>query len=300
MHDSQTFTCIIVDDEKTARYGLRSYVNKTPLLQCVDEFPTTSHLETYLLHNPAPDIIFMDIRMPGQSGLDYIASKTINSAIIIVTAYEQYALKGFDLNVCDYLLKPVSYQRFKRAVDKATKYISYLRGLVTDTTPSIFIRADRMIHQVNLSDIIYLKALENYVQIYLNPISLNRHPATQANTSFIPTPYKTEFTQPHAAKAKADTIPSHTSDINTTDTNVTNRTIGNVGNVGTPITTRTSLKALLSQLPSEEFIQIHKSYAINTKHIRTITTTTVTMSNHHEIPLSKNYRDPLLNSLSTP
>lgn len=299
MNDSQTFTCIIVDDEKTARYGLRSYVNKTPLLQCVEEFPTTSYLETYLLHNPAPDIIFMDIRMPGQSGLDYIASKTINSAIIIVTAYEQYALKGFDLNVCDYLLKPVSYQRFKRAVDKATKYISYLRGLATDTPPSIFIRADRMIHQVNLSDIIYLKAMENYVQIYLNSLSLNRHPNTQANTPFIPTPCKTKITQPHTANATADTTPSHTY-----DTNGTNRIIGNVSNGGntinsaTPITTRTTLKAILSYLPSEEFIQIHKSYVINTRHIRTITPTAVTMSNHHEIPLSKNYRNPLLNSLT--
>ncbi|MDE6769614.1 MAG: response regulator, partial [Muribaculaceae bacterium] len=204
MSQTPPLTCIIVDDESTARYGLRSYVNKTPNLICVEDFPGIPYLETYLRHNPAPDILFMDIRMPGQSGLDYIATKTVNSAIIIVTAYEQYALKGFDLNVCDYLLKPVPYQRFKRAVEKAAQYISYLKraltdsemtaidskGLLTDlkgtpvlkdlptdlkgtytlkSTPTdgfIFIRADRIIHQVRLNDIIYLKALENYVQIY--------------------------------------------------------------------------------------------------------------------------------------
>ena len=266
-------TCIIVDDEQTARYGLRSYVNKTPNLICVEEFPGVGYLEAYLRHNAAPDILFMDIRMPGQSGLDYIATKTVNSAIIIVTAYEQYALKGFELSVCDYLLKPVPYQRFKRAVEKATQYLSYLKGARTDDF--IFIRADRIIHQIKLNDIIYLKALENYVQIY--------------TTSKYTTPFGTNLTS---------STPNPTPG--------TNRIITTSGNFATSyansshITTRTTLKALLSQLPSGQFIQIHKSYAINLRHIRSITNTTLIMLNTHELPLSKNFRTPLLQAISTP
>lgn len=261
MIQNAPLTCIIVDDEQTARYGLRSYVNKTPNLICIEEFSGISCLEEYLRHNLAPDILFMDIRMPGKSGLDYIATKTVDSAIIIVTAYEQYALKGFDLNVCDYLLKPVPYQRFKRAVDKATQYLSYLRGRSNDlkgrsTDDSIFIRADRIIHQVRLNDIIYLKALENYVQIY----TTTKY-TTFGNNLTLPSPNRV----------------------------ITNSQI---------ITTRTTLKALLSQLPAEQFIQIHKSYAVNLRHIRAISNTTLIMVNTYELPLSKNFRFPLLQAIS--
>lgn len=154
---------VIVDDEPTARYGLRSYVNKIPSLKCIGEFQDVPSLERYMNHNPSPDIIFIDILMPEMSGLDFIATKTVDSAFIIVSAFEQYALKGFELNVCDYLLKPVSFKRFVQAVDKTTKYMYYRKGLIDGDF--IFIRADRMIHRVRLSDIEYIESLENYVKI---------------------------------------------------------------------------------------------------------------------------------------
>lgn len=156
-------TAIIVDDEPTARYGLRSYINKTHSLKCVGEFSDVGSLEAYLNLNVAPDIIFLDIQMPEVSGIDFLESKAIDSTFIIVTAYEEYALKGFDLNVCDYLLKPVSYKRFMQAVDKASEHVYYRHGLVEDNF--VFLRADRMIHRVAISDIEYLESMENYVNV---------------------------------------------------------------------------------------------------------------------------------------
>ena len=156
-------TAAIVDDEPTARYGIRSYINKTPSLKCVGEFQDVISLERYLHNNSAPDIIFMDIQMPEVSGLDFIASKSVDSAVIIVTAYEQYAIKGFELNVCDYLLKPVSYSRFQQAIDKTSKYLYFKKGLIEEEY--IFLRADRMIHRVRISDIEYAESMENYVKV---------------------------------------------------------------------------------------------------------------------------------------
>lgn len=156
-------TAVIVDDEPTARYGIRSYINKTSSLRYVGEFQDVMSLERYLHDNPAPDIFFMDIRMPEMSGLDFIASKTLDSAVIIVTAYEQFALKGFELNVCDYLLKPVSYGRFMQAVDKTSKYVYFRKGLIDEDF--IFLRADRMLYRIRISEIEYVESMENYVKV---------------------------------------------------------------------------------------------------------------------------------------
>lgn len=156
-------TAAIVDDEPTARYGIRSYINKTTCLRYVGEFQDIMSLERYLHDNPTPDIIFMDIRMPEVSGLDFISSKTVDSAIIIVTAYEQYALRGFELNVCDYLLKPVTFSRFTQAVDKTSKYVYFRKGLIDEEF--IFIRADRMIYRIRISEIEYVESIENYVKV---------------------------------------------------------------------------------------------------------------------------------------
>ena len=156
-------TAIIVDDEPTARYGLRSYINKIPSLRCVGEFPDVMSLERYLRDNTAPDIIFMDIQMPEISGIDFIASSILDSAIVLVTAYEQYAIQGFDLNVCDYLLKPVSFKRFFQAVDKASKYAYYKKGQIDEDF--IFLRADRMLWRVRISEIEYVESMENYVKV---------------------------------------------------------------------------------------------------------------------------------------
>ena len=159
-------TAVIVDDEPIARYGLRSYINKISSLRCVGEFKDAMSLECFLRDNTAPDIIFMDVQMPEISGIDFIASRTLDSAIIIVTAYEQYALRGYDLNVCDYLLKPVSYIRFLQSVEKASQYVYFQKGLLGESY--IYLKSDRIIHRLRIKDIEYLESMENYVKVVTN------------------------------------------------------------------------------------------------------------------------------------
>lgn len=161
---TNVLSCAIIDDEPTARYGLKSYINRTPALNCEIEFSGAVSFAEYLVCHPAPDIVFMDILMPGMSGLEFIATHTTGSAIIIVSAYERYAIKGYDLNVTDYLLKPVSYNRFFKAVEKARLYLDFNRSAPQDN--HIFIRADRQIVRIATNDIVYIEGLENYVRIF--------------------------------------------------------------------------------------------------------------------------------------
>lgn len=160
--------CVIVDDEPTARQGLRSYVDKLDWLQCTAMPGDTMELDSYLNASEAssdtPDIIFIDIEMPGMSGLDYLESRKIDAAIIIVTAYEQYALRGYELNVTDYLLKPVSAARFMKAAEKARQFINMRHGL--PSPGYIFLRADRKILKIDTDEIIYAEGLENYVIVH--------------------------------------------------------------------------------------------------------------------------------------
>lgn len=156
-------TCVIVDDEPAARYGLRSYINRIPNLECVAEFRDAVSFQSFLTRDNAPDIVFMDIRMPEIDGLEFISASKTDSAIIIVTAYDMYALRGYELNVTDYLLKPVSFPRFEAAVDKARLYLT--RNYPDSTKDHIFIRADRILHRICITDIIYIEAMENYVRV---------------------------------------------------------------------------------------------------------------------------------------
>lgn len=227
MRDDVLLTCVIVDDEPAARYGLRSYVNRLPQLSCIGEFQSAIQFGEYLRHDKAPDIIFMDIKMPGMTGLDFIGSHIVDSAVVIVTAFEQYALRGYELNVCDYLLKPVSYARFQQAVEKAVRYVEYRNGNAREDC--IFIRADRMLHRLPLKDIVYIEALENYVTI----------------------------------------------------TTVSER-----------LTTRSTLKDMLSQLPAKDFLRVHKSFAVNVSYISSVGRSHIIMKiGSKEIPLSRSYRD---------
>ncbi|MBD5185831.1 MAG: response regulator transcription factor [Bacteroidales bacterium] len=164
MTETPQTTCAIVDDEAMARYGIRSYICKTPGLKCVAELRDASELENYLDHNPTPDIIFLDIQMPEISGLDFIASRTVESAIIVVSAYEEYAIRGFELNVCDYLLKPVSYPRFTQAIEKAEQYLAYRKGPNRDK--AIYVRAEKVYRRIRTETILYLESIENYVRIH--------------------------------------------------------------------------------------------------------------------------------------
>lgn len=156
--------CVITDDEPTACEGLRRYVEKVDFLSLMAVCEDAMQLNTFL-QTQHPDLLFLDIEMPYLSGLELLASLAHPPHVIITSAYEQYALKGYELDVTDYLLKPISFERFLKAVNKVHNLLQQEERL-EKTTEFIFVRSDRQMHKVFLKDILIVEGLENYVYIY--------------------------------------------------------------------------------------------------------------------------------------
>jgi len=153
--------CIITDDEPVARKGLKSYIEKVPFLSLQAECESPFELNTILKKNQ-PDVVFLDIEMPELSGIEYLSTITHPPKIIIVSAYEQYALQGYELEVFDYLLKPVSFNRFLKSVNRLHDQL-----VKTQTaTDHIFIKTDKKTKKVLLKDILFIEGKENYIMIY--------------------------------------------------------------------------------------------------------------------------------------
>lgn len=111
--------CIIVDDEPLARKGIKLLTDKVDFLTVTEEFPSALEASSFISKNTKIDLIFLDIEMPGLNGLEFLKAVPLNCQVILTTAYPQYALEAFELDVVDYLLKPIKFERFFKAVNKA-------------------------------------------------------------------------------------------------------------------------------------------------------------------------------------
>lgn len=157
---SKQISCIITDDEPMARRGLEGYVRQFPFLHLIGSCESALELQEKLLVKK-PDLLLLDIEMPYLSGIDLIKSLEQPPKVIFTTAYEQFALTGFDLDVLDYLLKPISLERFTRAMEKAQDYFEN-----RNRPDALFIRVDGTVQKILVEDIVYVEALENYVAFY--------------------------------------------------------------------------------------------------------------------------------------
>jgi DNA-binding LytR/AlgR family response regulator len=159
-------SCIIVDDEPVARKILHEFVGQVPFMDLQGKFENAMKAEAFLKNNIV-DIVFLDIEMPKVSGMQLLQKMHIESIVILTTAFPQYALEGYELDVIDYLLKPFAFSRFLKAVQKAKDYYA-LKHLATATLePSyIFIKSDKRIEKIELNDILYAESVGNYVSIY--------------------------------------------------------------------------------------------------------------------------------------
>ena len=162
--------CVITDDEPTACEGLQRYVEKVDFLSLMGVCEDTMQLNT-LLQTEQPDLLFLDIEMPYLSGLELLASLAHPPHVIITSAYEQYALKGYELDVTDYLLKPISFDRFLKAVNKVHGLLQQEKW-PDEANNFIFVRSDRQMHKVLFKDILVVEGLENYVCIYTESTKL--------------------------------------------------------------------------------------------------------------------------------
>ena len=155
--------CIITDDEPIARKGLRSYIDKTPFLKLIGECEDAIQLNIMLKTAPA-DLIFLDIEMPNMTGVELLSSLKNPPKVIIVSAYEQYALRGYELDVVDYLLKPVTFERFVKAVNKTHELLD--QESTIKPHKYIFVKSDKQLKKILLIDILFVEGMENYVTIY--------------------------------------------------------------------------------------------------------------------------------------
>ena len=160
--------CIIVEDEPLALERTKGYVEKLPFLKLLATFDNGVDALLFLKDNTI-DLLFLDINLGELSGIQMLEAAKPDCAVIITTAYHEYALKGYELNVTDYLLKPFTFERFFQAVEKAK--VSLDKKEVPEKK-SVFIKTEYRLEQVLLSDIIYIEGMRDYRRIFLHGKSI--------------------------------------------------------------------------------------------------------------------------------
>lgn len=161
--------CIAIDDEPLALELLEDNISKIPFLQLVASCSNAMEA-TIVMQQQEVDLLFLDIQMPGLTGLQFIQSMNVKPIIILITAYEKYALEGFNLDVTDYLVKPVSFERFVKACNKANELYQLKTKPKTPSNENveyIFVNVDYSLHKVVIADIIWIEGLKDYIKIHL-------------------------------------------------------------------------------------------------------------------------------------
>jgi len=157
------YTCIIIEDEPLALKRTSDFVNKIPFLNLIDTFDNAINGLFYLKSNKV-DLLFLDINMDELSGIELLESSKIDSQVIITTAYQEYALKGYELDVTDYLLKPFTFDRFLKAVNKAQENLANRNS---DSQPDfIFVKTEYRLEKIMLNEIVFIEGMRDYRRIH--------------------------------------------------------------------------------------------------------------------------------------
>jgi DNA-binding LytR/AlgR family response regulator len=188
---SDKIKCIVTDDEPFARKGLQGYIEQIDFLELKGVCENALELNS-LLKKETVDLLFLDIEMPYVTGIDFLKNITEVPKVIFTTAYEKYALQGFELEVLDYLLKPISFERFLRAANKA---FDHFRGQQAAAGEDyIFVKADSKLEKIHFTDILFIEALENYVAIHTREKKVIAHLTLKMIQEKLPSG---AFIQPH-------------------------------------------------------------------------------------------------------
>ncbi len=199
-------SCLIIEDEPLAQDTLSGYIESVSFLELKGTYSNAPDAApAFQLHEI--DLLFLDINLPVISGLRFLETLPVKPLVIFTTAYPEYAVEGFEANAIDYLLKPFSFERFLKAVNRAMERLetkSSNKGKVTGNEPSGFImlRADKRLHKIDLSEISYLESLGDYVKIHLGEKSLVVHETFKSLLNSLP---EEQFVQVH----KSFIIPLH-------------------------------------------------------------------------------------------
>jgi DNA-binding LytR/AlgR family response regulator len=161
--------CLIIDDEPFARKGLEEYVREIDFLNCVGSCENPLKAATYL-NAEKIDLMYLDIQMPKISGIDFLKTLKNQPLTIFTTAFSDYALEGYSLDVIDYLLKPITFERFLKASQKALEFFQ-LKGRTDQSDVQVadyfFVRCDRKFEKVFFRDVSYVEGMQNYAVIHV-------------------------------------------------------------------------------------------------------------------------------------
>lgn len=157
---------IAIDDEPLALKVIESFCQRIGYIQLEKTFTKTTEAHKHLRKQPV-DLIFLDIQMPMQNGIDFYASIEQNSLVIFTTAFSEYAIEGFNLSAIDYLLKPFSFDRFLQALEKVKKQYDIQNQIQNSEQNYLFIRADYSLNKILISDILFIEGLDDYLKIHI-------------------------------------------------------------------------------------------------------------------------------------
>ncbi|NJM25878.1 MAG: response regulator transcription factor [Bacteroidia bacterium] len=185
--------CLIVDDEPVARKGLQEHLEAVEFLElagaCENAMKAASHLES-----GAIDLIFLDIHMPKLSGIDFLKTMKHAPMVIFTTAYSEYALEGYALDIIDYLMKPISFDRFLKAVVKAREFHQLRHRPDKQGNDFFFIKSDSKYEKIQYQDVQYIEAMQNYVVLHTRARKLIAYITLSGLESQLPS---NQFIKPH-------------------------------------------------------------------------------------------------------
>ncbi len=180
-------TCTIVDDEPLAVKLLESFVERTPALQLVGSYTDSVEAIAALRENPV-DLVFLDIQMPDMNGMELAHMLPAQTKIIFTTAFKEYAFDSYEVSAIDFLLKPVRYNKFLTAVEKAQERIVRQPSSVNHQPSTLFLRVDGELRQLQLDDVLYVAGMKDYVMFYVQsqPRPLITHLTMKAVEDMLP------------------------------------------------------------------------------------------------------------------
>lgn len=222
--------CLIVDDEPLARKGMAEYVREVEFLQLAGECSSAAQAASALLKGGV-DLMLLDVQMPRMSGIEFLKSVANPPMVIITTAFSEYALEGYELDVIDYLVKPIPFERFLKAAQKAADFHTLkAKASGRQEKDFFFVKSGGKFERVQFHDILFIESMQNYVIIHLQ------------NQKLIV--YMT-------------------------------------------------LSGMEEQLPSEQFLKVHKSYIVSLAHVNAIDNSEIIIR-QSKIPVSRTLRDDVL------
>jgi len=158
--------CIAIDDEPLALEVIKRYVSETPWVQLVNSFTDAIQAQVFLKFHPV-DLLILDIQMPDISGIQFLLNLKEPPMVIFTTAYSEYAVKGFELEAVDYLVKPIKFDRFVQALEKAKKMMLLCNSVTTETENGfLFVKSGYGIVRINFNEILYIEGLDDYIKIH--------------------------------------------------------------------------------------------------------------------------------------